>query len=69
MMNEKLTAGNKCLMARDFDMARSLFNEVLKEDPQNVCAVRGKMFCDHILFQLSGSISHFVISIVKPFLL
>lgn len=45
-MNEKLTAGNKCLMARDFDMARSLFNEVLKEDPQNVCAIRGKMFCD-----------------------
>lgn len=44
--NEKLQAGNECLQARDFDKARSLFEEVLKDDPENVCAVRGKMFCD-----------------------
>ena len=44
--NEKLQEGNECLLARDFDKARALFNEVLNDDPENVCAVRGKMFCD-----------------------
>ena len=44
--NEKLQAGNECLLERDFNKARSLFEEVLKDDQDNVCAVRGKMFCD-----------------------
>jgi hypothetical protein len=44
--NEKLQAGNECLLERDFNKARSLFEEVLEDDQDNVCAVRGKMFCD-----------------------
>ena len=44
--NDKLKTGNECLLSRDFDKARILFNEVLNDDPSSICALRGKMFCD-----------------------
>ncbi|MBR3142161.1 MAG: hypothetical protein IKF09_03310 [Clostridiales bacterium] len=44
--NETLKAGNEFLLSRNFDKARELFNKVLDEDPDNIRALRGKMFCD-----------------------
>ena len=44
--NELLKEGNECLSTRNFDRAREFFNKILDEDPDNIRALRGKMFCD-----------------------